>query len=463
MGKDLRSFLGEIESRGSDELVRIARVLDTRFETSAVACRFAIENRFPALLFERPKGYKMPLVTNLFAKRSRLALALGTSEADLNRVYREREDRLVKPIVVGDGPVKEVVLKGDAVDLSLLPIPLHNEKDGGPYITCGAMVCKDPETGIRNIGIYRHMVQGRNKIGIHLAETSHATLIYEKWVRRGQAMPVAIALGHHPAFFLGILSFLPFGTDEYEVAGALMQEPLELVKCETVDLEVPAAAEIVLEGEIHPTERAAEGPIGEYTTLYGALRDNPVVTITAILMRKDPVYLDVLNGHLDHQLLGGTGRLSFIYKMARAACPTVKEVYMPPSGCCRFTCYVSIRKRHEGEAQNVAAAVIAADPFVKYIVVVDEDIDIFSDHAVLHAIATRLRADTGTFKIKEAKGHPLDPTARNDFLVTKVGIDATKPLKGYPETVRVPGVEALDLSGLMSMETGDKAGGAGYR
>ncbi|NLG78383.1 MAG: UbiD family decarboxylase [Firmicutes bacterium] len=450
MAKDLRSFLGELESNAPDELMRVKREVDLRYETSAVAERLGQEGRYPALLFEKVKGFNIPVVTNLFARRSRLAFALRTTEADLNRVYREREDKLVKPVLVEDGPVKEVVIKGSDVDLSRLPIPLHNEKDGAPYITCGAMVVKDPETGIRNVGIYRHMVEGRNKVGIHLAETSHATLIYEKWAQRGKAMPVAITIGHHPAFFLGVLSFLPFGVDEYEVVGALMEEPLELVKCETVDLEVPAYAEIVLEGEIDPTERAREGPIGEYTTLYGAPRDNPVVTINAILMRKNPIFLDVVNGHPDHQLLGGIGRLSFIYKMVRAACPTVKDVFMPPSGCCRLTCYVSIKKRHEGEAQNVAAAVFAADPFVKYVVVVDDDVDIFNDSAVLRAIATRLHADGGAFMVRNAKGHPLDPTARNEFLVTKVGIDATKPLKGFPETVRVPGSDTLDLSKYLS-------------
>lgn len=436
-----------------DELIRVKHEVDPRYETSAVAEHLAQKGRFPALLFERVKGFDGSLVTNLFAKRSRLALALGTSEADLNRVYREREDQLLAPTLVEDGPVREVVMKGGEVDLTRLPIPLHNEKDGAPYITCGAMVVKDPETGIRNVGVYRHMLHSRNKIGVHLAETSHATLIYEKWARIGKPMPVAITIGHHPAFFLGVLSFVPFGVDEYEVAGALMRKPLKLVKCETVDLEVPADAEIVLEGEVHPTDRVREGPIGEYTGLYGAPRDNPVITINAIMMRRNPIYLDVMNGHADHQLLGGTGRLSFIYKMVRAACPTVKDVFMPLSGCCRFVCYVSIRKRHEGEAQNVVAAVMAADPFVKYVVVVDDDVDIFDDSAVLRAIATRLRADTGAFVIKNAKGHPLDPTARDGFLVAKVGIDATKPLRGFPDAVRVPGAETLDLAKYVSSGT----------
>ncbi len=446
MADDLRAFLREMELRTPGDLVRVKCEVDPKYETSAIVARLAQMRRFPVLLFEKVRGFHGALVTNLFATRSRLALALGTSEADLNRVYREREDQLLEPTVVEDGPVKEVVIKGNEVDLSRLPIPLHNEKDGAPYITCGAMVVKDPETGVRNVGVYRHMVEGRNTVGIHLAETSHATLIYEKWVQRRKAMPVAITIGHHPAFYLGALSFVPFGVDEYRVASALMRKPLGLVKCATVDLEVPADAEIVLEGEVDPAARAVEGPIGEYTTLYGPQRSNPVVTVKAVMMRRNPIYLDIVNGYADHQLLGGTGRLSFIYKMVHAACPTVQDVFMPISGCCRFVCYVSIRKRHEGEAQNAAAAVFAADPFVKYVVVVDDDVDIFDDSLVLRAIATRVRADTGVFVIRNAKGHPLDPTARDGFLVTKVGIDATKPLCGFPEAVRVPGVDTLDLT-----------------
>jgi len=261
----------------------------------------------------------------------------------------------------------------------------------------------------------------------------------------GKPMEVAITIGMHPALYLGILSFIPYGIDEYSVAGGLMKEPLKLVKCETVDLEVPADAEIVIEGVIHPNKQKKEAPFGEYTGLYGQQRMNPVIDVTAITMRRDPIYLDVLSGHIDHQLLGGVPRLSSIYKTVRIACPTVRDVYMPPSGFCRFICYIAIDKRHEGEAQNAICAAFAADPFIKYAVVVDGDVDIFNDSEVLKAIAGRVRPEEGVFSIRNAKGHPLDPVAKKDMLVTKTGIDATKPLSGYPETVRVPGADEIDL------------------
>jgi 2,5-furandicarboxylate decarboxylase 1 len=263
-------------------------------------------------------------------------------------------------------------------------------------------------------------------------------------------MPIAMTIGHHPAFYLGCLSFVPVGIDEYEVAGGLMGQPLELVKCKTVPLEAPAYAEIVIEGYVSAKERLPEAPFGEFTTCYGAQHPYHVINVTAVTMRKNPIYLDCFSGHIDHQLLGGTGRLSVIYKTIRMACPTVKDVFMPPSGCCRLTCYVAIKKRHEGEAKNVISAVFASDAFVKYVVVVDEDVNIFNDSAVCMAIATRHKPEEHGFMIKNAKGHPLDPTASSGYVVTKVGIDATKPLSGYPETVSVPGSGDIDLDAIIS-------------
>lgn len=279
-----------------------------------------------------------------------------------------------------------------------------------------------------------------------MAEVSNINYIYSGYEPQGEDMPIALTIGHHPAFYLGCLSFVPVGVDEYDVVGGLMGKPLELVACKTVPLEVPAYAEIVIEGFVSARERLPEAPFGEFTTCYGGQHPYHVINVTAITMRKQPIYLDCFSGHIDHQFLGGTGRLSVIYKTIRMACPTVKDVFMAPSGCCRLTCYVSIKKRHEGEAKNVISAVFASDAFIKYAIVVDEDVDIFNDSAVWKAIATRLKPEINTFMIKNAKGHPLDPTASDGYVVTKVGIDATKPLKGFPETVSVPGVEDVDLS-----------------
>ena len=443
---DLRDYLEELKKKAPEEVRVVNRDVDCKFELPAVLAKLESEHRYPAVIFNSVNGGNIPVVSNLFASRYRLALALGCEEKDLNEVYRKREYDKIEPELVSSGPVKEIVLKKKDVDLSKLPIVTHNEKDAGPYITAGAMVVKDPETGIRNTGMYRHMVQGKQQLGIHFAEVSHSTLVYEKYARMGKPLEVAITIGMHPAFYLGVLSFVPFGVDEYTVVGGLMKEPLEVVKCETVDLEVPAMAEIVIEGTIDPQIRKAEAPFGEYTTLYGRQMMNPVIDITAVTMRKNPIYLDIFSAHPDHQMAGGTPRLSSIYKAVQMACPTVKDVFMPPSGCCRLTCYISIEKRLEGEAKNAVCAAIAADPFIKYVVVVDADTDIFNDSSIWDAIATRVRVEEDVFIIKNAKGSPLDPTSKDGLLVDKVGIDATKPLTGYPETVAVPGSGELDLN-----------------
>jgi 2,5-furandicarboxylate decarboxylase 1 len=443
--RDLRGYLSDLNRTLPGEMAVVNRVVDTKFEIAAVIAKLGSVNRFPAVLFNNVKGFKVPVLSNLFATRKRLALALGCEEKDLHSVYRQREDKRIEPKLVKTGHVKQVIQTKEDIDLTRLPIVTHNEKDAGSYITAGAMVAKDPETGIRNVGMYRHMVHNNQQLGVHFAETSHSSLIFEKHAKLRKPMEVAITIGMHPVLYLGVLSFIPYGIDEYTVVGGLMEEPLELVKCETVDLEVPADAEIVIEGIIDPKNQKREAPFGEYTGLYGQQRMNPVIDVTAITMRKNPIYLDVLSGHIDHQLLGGVPRLSSIYKTVRIACPTVRDVYMPPSGFCRFICYISIDKRHEGEAQNAICAAFAADPFIKYAVVVDGDIDIFNDSAVLKAIAGKVRPEDN-FMIRNAKGHPLDPIAKKDMLVTKVGIDATKPLAGYPETIRVPGSDEIDLS-----------------
>ncbi len=442
--QDLRSFI-EMVRNEEGEILQVNKEMSPHFQIPAVVTKLEQQNLDPVVLCNNVQGSRMPIITNVFASRKRLALSLGCEEAELNAVYREREDKRLKPVMVSEGPVQEVIITGEKINVKELPVVTHNEKDAGPYITGGAMVVRDPETGIRNVGIYRHQIHEGNKIGIHMAEASHVNYIYGKYVEMNKAMPVAITIGHHPAFYLGVLSFVPVGVDEYEVAGGLMGSPLELVKCKTVDLEVPASAEIVIEGYIQPGEVRLEAPFGEFTTVYGAPHMYQVVTITAITMRKKPIYLDVLSGHLDQQLLGGTGRLSVIYKTVKLACPTVKDVFMHPSGCCRLTCYVSIKKRHEGEAKNVCNAVFAADTFIKYVVVVDDDINIYDDSAVMWAIATRLQPAENAFMIKNAKGHPLDPMAYNGYVVTKVGIDATKSLSGYPDTVSVPGTDLINL------------------
>jgi 2,5-furandicarboxylate decarboxylase 1 len=442
---DLRSFLDSVKD-DKNNLLTVSREVDSKFEASAILEKLQFENRYPAVYYEKVKGFDIPVISNVFADRDRIALAFGVDSKDLNRTIREMEVKPVEPVMVGDGPVHEVILTGNDVDLNKLPILMHNAEEAGPYLSCGMLVGRDPETGIRNVGMYRHLVQAKDQLGVHFAETGHGRLLFDKWQEKGEKMPIAITIGHHPLVYLGALSFVPFGVDEYTIMGSFMKEPLRLVKCKTVDLEVPADAEIVIEGFIDTQATALDGPIGEYTTVYGKQRQNPFIKVTAITMRKKPIYFDCFNGHIDHMLLGGTPRLGSIYRAVKTACPTIVDVYMPPSGCCRFACYISIKKRHEGEAKNAICAAIGADPFIKLCIVVDDDVDIFNDSKMLLAINTRMRPRDNLFMIPGAKTNALDPTVENELLVTKIGIDATKPLQGYPNTVGTPGAKELDLS-----------------
>jgi 2,5-furandicarboxylate decarboxylase 1 len=279
---------------------------------------------------------------------------------------------------------------------------------------------------------------------------SHVNLIFGKYAARGERMPFAVTIGHHPIFYIGAESFIPYDEDEYEVIGGLMKQPLELVKCRTNDIYAPAFAEIVLEGYIDPSEEHTEAPFGEFSYVYGPAAMQKVLTVTAVTMRKDPVYIANFAGHPDHLLLGGTGRLSSIFNAVKKACPTVQDVYMPTSGCSRYSCYVSIKKRHEGEAKNACMAVFSTDQMIKYAIVVDDDVNIFDDGAVLKAISTRLRPPGNCFVIENAKGTDIDPTAHDGLLVTKVGIDCTKPLSGWPNSLSVPGVDELNLDDWIS-------------
>lgn len=440
--QDLRSFLALL-SEFPDEFVTAAGPVSARLELTRAVYALERKKRNSAVLFTQVDGFAMPVLANVFGTRRRLALSLGAEERDLHQAYRDREANLLKPVLVGAGPIQEV--EESRVDLGTLPIVTHNGGDNGPYISAGIMTVKDPETGIRNSGIYRLMAKDARRTGIHLAESSHAYFIYRKYMERKQPMPVAITIGAHPACYLGSLSFLGFGADEFEAMGGLLGEPLEIVRCRTVDLEVPAAGEICLEGFIDWRTREPEGPVGEWHTLYSDIRDYPVVTITAITRRKEPIYLDICSGGAEHQLLGGLPRLGQIYRSVKKACPGVRDVFMPPSGFCRASCYVSLKKYVEGEPANAAAAVFGTDPFVRHVVVVDQDVDIFDDAEVLKAL--NLNTDLSKcFVMPYAKGSPIDPTSRNG-VVSKIGVDATRPLgKEMSKVDYAEGVDMIDLS-----------------
>jgi 2,5-furandicarboxylate decarboxylase 1 len=468
LGRDLRGFLEFLEAEHPDEVLRVRDPVDPIHEATAILWRLERERRWPVVVFENIRGSDIPCVTNVHASFPRLALALGlgidATPRDFTLAYMEREAHPIPPREVerSAAPCKEIVLRGDEVDLTRLPTLKYHERDSGQvepgyealrgrYLTLGYEIMRDPETGVRNVGIYRLQVKGRNKLGVQSSETAHGHYIMKKYLRRGEPAPMAVALGLHPAVELGFLSFTDIDVDEFTMAGAMLGEPLETVRCETLDLDVPARAEIVLECEIDPELREPEAPFGEYPGTYGPERLNPVVWVKAITMRRNPLYQSSFVGHRDNLNLSGVTRNSQIYRTCRIASGGVKAVYVPPSGRSRFICYVAMDKAIEGDPKNAAMAAFTADPFLKYVVVVDQDVDITSDTEVLHAIATRVRWDRDTFVVGHARGSPLDPASYDprggSHLVTKVGIDATRK-EDYPEEISTPGVERVDLDRL---------------
>jgi len=438
MAKDLRAFIRELEERSPEDVARVKKPVSPRYEMSAILTHLEKKKRFPLLYFENVEGGKAPVVINALASRRLMALALETKPAELARKFLERQARPAAPVEVSGGPVQEVVKAGDDVDLAEIPMLTHYDVNAAPYITAGIVVAQDPDTGVRNTSYNRLMMAGRRELRIFMAIGRHLWTLHNKMERRDQPLPIAIVIGVHPLFSLGAQAFTPADEDEYAVIGGMMGEPLRLVKAKTVPLLVPADAELAIEGKILPHVRREEGPFGEFTG-YAVERDErQVIEVTAVTHRKDYIFQDIHAGYTEHRLMGAVPREAALLKAVRNTVPTVKDVCMPVSGNCRFHAYISIAKRTPAQAKNAICAAIASDMLLKHVVVVDDDIDVFDEEAVLWAIANRFQADRDLVVIANAQGSELDPTAGPGGVNAKMGIDATKPLTGFPPLLRVP-------------------------
>jgi 2,5-furandicarboxylate decarboxylase 1 len=446
MPKDLRYFLKEVESKQPEDIVRIKKQVDPKFELCGVIRKFQEEGKYPLVYFENVKNSEMPVVSNLFASKSRLALGFGARESTLLKDYMTNEDKRIPSKVVSDGPVKENVIKGDNLDLKFLPHITHCEKDAGPYITSGVSVFKDPDTGAFDTGIFRLMYKGGNRFGVLYGDYSKAMHVIRKFESKGKPTEMAFFIGHHPASTLTSQTKVPLGMDEFSVMGGLLGESVELVSCETVDLRVPAFAEIVLEGKVIPDVREPEAPFGEYTWYYGLERMSHVLEITAVTYRNHPIYHDIFSAHADHNMAAKVQREAVVYKRIKLAVPSIVDVELPLSGTCRHIAYVSMKKDYDGQGKIASLSALAADPMIKMAVIVDQDINIHDEQQVWWAVATRTQADRALTIVPEAYVAELDPSAysirsRADrgALNTKWAIDATKPIEQpFQEAADVP-------------------------
>src|SRR5438309_5861973 len=411
MPQDLRSYLDLIKQSHPDDFHAISREVDPAFEITAIAVKLEQEaKRRPILLFEKVKGTKFPVLTNLHAGRSRLATAINAKPEEMQRAYLRAMGKPIPPKTVSKAPVKEVVLTDDKIDLHKLPQIVHHQEDAGPYITAAISFAKDPNSDTWNCAYNRLMIKSRDTTSIHLTLAKHLWEFQRAAEGQGKPLPVAFAIGVHPAIALGCLAIGSIDEDERAIMGGLLGEPLELVKCETSDVFVPADAEMIIEGEILPDERTPEGPFGEFTGYSLGERQREMLKVRAITHRRDAIFQDITVGHLDHLMLSTTPIEANLYRAVRAMVPTVKAVRVPAP----FTCYVSIEQRISGQAKNAILAVLGADLYMKRVVVVDHDVDIFNDRQVNWAIATRCQPDRDIAIISNARGSDLDPSTKED-------------------------------------------------
>jgi UbiD family decarboxylase len=442
--RDLRAFLECLDAHG--ELARIQRRVALAYELGAVSYLNA-QAGGPALLFERPDDRDVPVAVDVLGGWKRYALAMETEVAQVHGEWTRRTATPLPTRRVASGPCKENVLRGDAVDLFKFSMPTWNALDGGPYITFPVIISQDVETGVRNCAIYRMQVHGPDRVGILAESYRHLNLHRRKYGDK-EPFPIAIALGTDPTIPMAAVAPFPFGTDELAMAGAIRGEPVDVVACETVPLEVPAAAEIVLEGEMLPGEMEEEGPYGEFTGYYGPRGRRPVVRIKAITHRDHPIHV----GHYTGRVAGEATALSVVpieCEILRAVpIPGIQRVTITPGGR-GLLCIASIKQMFAGHGAQMGMAILStwAGRRIKSVIVVDEDVDPTNWFDVEWAISTRVQPHRDVTIIPVAPGVGLDPSLPDDERSTgrtsKMIIDATKYNTATFATPCLPNADVL--------------------
>jgi len=427
-GQSVRDFVAAYERAFPGEVVRVKEPVTLEHDVMALVLEYERRRRWPVLLFEKVAGADMPIVANVVASRRALAWALGVPESRLALEYARRILDRIKPKLVETAPFHDRVLRGAEVDLRRLPIPTYFPGDAGRYLTAGMLVARDPETGVETEGYHRFQLKGPDRMGVSLHSRRRMFEYQRRAEARGQALPCVIALGLHPLVSMGSLAYPPADVGKFEVVGGLFGEPLEVAPCATIDLAVPAAAEIVIEGEILPGVREPEGPFGEFTGYFSRRSTEHVFQAKAICMRAEPWFQSIGSGRAgDHITTLGLVREAEIWNALQRVIPNVTGVNVPLSGTSSFSAYVAIKQGRPGEAKHVIPIVLGVDHYLKLVIVVDDDIDVFDESEVMWAVATRMQADRDLVVIGGSLGAMLDPSADERGVTAKLGIDATRP------------------------------------
>ncbi|HEX3442927.1 MAG TPA: UbiD family decarboxylase [Pseudolabrys sp.] len=420
----LRTFLAQLPE---DEIFRVSEPIDLDFLPTALVLELEKRGREPVVIIEQPNGFDRPVVANLFASRNRIARIAGTQPGKFNEAWVRALSNLLPPVIVPNGPVHDVVVQGAGVDAGALPISRHFQKDAGRYIGSGILVCKDPDTGVRNLSYQRLQLKGPDRFGVSLHSRGHIWEHLQRSEARGRNLPVAIVIGVHPAINLAAAAKVAMEVDEFDVAGALLGRPVELVKCKTIDVEVPAQAEYVIEGEILAGQHEDEGPYGEYTGYSTDRSTRNIFVVKAITKRQDAIYHDIIPGYsAEHLLLGRAAKEAHIHTRLKEMVPSLKALNFPKSGT-HFHAYMSFKKTAEGQARHALMLLLGLDPYLKLVVAVDDDVNVFDETEVLWALATRFQADTDMFMVPDVFCNRLDPSSR-DGMSAKLALDATAPL-----------------------------------
>jgi 4-hydroxy-3-polyprenylbenzoate decarboxylase len=457
--EDLSGFVESLEK--IDQLKRITTRVSVDLEIAEILRRVMYKNEGPALLFENVKGYKIPVLGNAFGSLRRLKIALDMENFE---EIGERMSALTKlkiphgllnkfkmlpklseiadygPKSVNSGPITEIIETSNP-SLNILPIIKSFPKDSGRFITFGITVTKNPETQVRNMGVYRLQVIDSKKAIMHWQIHKRGALHYQMNKENSQKTEVAIVIGADPATVFSAVAPVPEGLDKFLFAGITRKKGIDLVKCRTIDVEVPATAEIVLEGYVDPSELNVEGPFGDHTGYYTPPEPFPTFTLTGIMMRKNPIYLTTVVGKpiLEDAYIGKVIERSFL-PLVRLFQPEVVDFSMPPAGWFQGLAIVSIKKRYPGQAKKVMMGLwgMGQLSLTKILIVVDQEVNVHDMNDVIWAVTTRADPKRDTMLIDNAPTDTLDPASSLLNLGSKMGIDATKKMKeeGYERPIQ---------------------------
>jgi 4-hydroxy-3-polyprenylbenzoate decarboxylase len=455
--KDLRDFISNLEQMG--ELKRISLEVDPVLEMTEI-CDRVLRSGGPALLFENPKGSDIPVLANLFGTPKRVALGMGEESVealrDVGRLLaflkepeppKSMKDAWQKmpifkqvlnmaPKIVKSAACQEIVIERDDIDLGNYPIQLCWPEDAAPLITWGLVVTRGPNKSRQNMGIYRQQVVGKNRVIMRWLSHRGGALDFKEWQEKkpGELFPVSVVLGCDPATILAAVTPIPDSLSEYAFAGLLRGSKTELVNCISNDLQVPASAEIILEGFLHPEDIADEGPYGDHTGYYNEVDSFPVLTIERITQRKKPIYHSTYTGRPpDEPAILGVALNEVFVPILQKQFPEITDFYLPPEGCSYRMAVVSMKKQYPGHAKRVMMGVwsfLRQFMYTKFIIVVDNDVDVRNWNDVIWAITTRMDPIRDTTLVDNTPIDYLDFASPVSGLGSKMGMDATNKLPG---------------------------------